>query len=241
LLLVVLPANGMPSPAKKRDLTLEERSWTNAQRMARGLPPRSPVFGRALPGRDELPTRAFAAKRTGSSPLPGTTYTGRIQIRSPSTGSPIGYVGNTQSGVSLVDLGGIFDDVRVRITTSSSNPGGSYDLQATNQQWTGSPFIGAAPDRTLAIGSTTTLGIGPVPQTSSGSPPTPQGASAIWQIDPNTKELTAHWVNPDGSRPNTVVVWDARANQIFIVGDVQAYNSQGSGYFASAVQLFLVD
>ena len=55
-----------------RRLTVEERSLTNAERMKRGLPPRAPVIGRMLPGRELLfdPTPASKAKRGSPSPSP---------------------------------------------------------------------------------------------------------------------------------------------------------------------------
>lgn len=45
----------------------------------------------------------------------------------------------------------------------------------------------------------------------------------------------AHFVNPDGSKPKTQLAYDARANELFFVGDLAAYNKQFDYYPAGAV------
>ena len=42
-------------------------------------------------------------------------------------------------------------------------------------------------------------------------------------------------MNPDGSKPQTQLAYDARANELFFVGDRAAYNKQFDYYPAGAV------
>ena len=42
-------------------------------------------------------------------------------------------------------------------------------------------------------------------------------------------------MNPDGSKPQTQLAYDARANELFFVGDLAAYNKQFDYYPAGAV------
>lgn len=74
LALFALTVDARPARGKilSRRLTIEERSLPNAERLKRNLPPRAPVIGRVLPGREALePTPASKAKRGGRpSPSP---------------------------------------------------------------------------------------------------------------------------------------------------------------------------
>lgn len=67
--LVVVDARPTKGTVLSRRLTVEERDLSNAERLRRGLPPRAPVIGRVLPGRELLgPTPASKAKRGSPSP-----------------------------------------------------------------------------------------------------------------------------------------------------------------------------
>lgn len=71
LALFALSVDARPTRGRvlSRRLTNEERSLPNAERLKRGLPPRAPVIGRVLPGRENTePTPASKAKRGGPSP-----------------------------------------------------------------------------------------------------------------------------------------------------------------------------
>jgi hypothetical protein len=66
---------------------------------------------------------------------------------------------------------------------------------------------------------------------SPGSPPQSGGnsylatkyeESAIWTYEPATAVFTPHWVNTDGSTPETTIVLQASNNYLFATGDVSA-------------------
>jgi len=93
---------------------------------------------------------------------------------------------------------------------------------------------------TLALGSRSTVGLDNVPKTPAGVPaPGVSTESAVWSFNPGTNEMTVQYVNPDGSLPNTVIAYDDRENELFFVGDLDAYNFQND-VPASAVTFFLV-
>ena len=56
-----------------RRLTPEERSYNNAERLKRGLPPRAPVLGRNIPGREYFAPTPVQAKRGAASPSPSSS------------------------------------------------------------------------------------------------------------------------------------------------------------------------
>ena len=74
LALLVLVADARPFRGQlkaKRQLTPEERSLTNSERLARGLPPRAPNFKRIIPGRAPTPVYAKRGSPSASaSPSP---------------------------------------------------------------------------------------------------------------------------------------------------------------------------
>ncbi|KAG5641911.1 hypothetical protein DXG03_003978 [Asterophora parasitica] len=116
---------------------------TNAQRMARGLPPLAPKFGRTVPGRRE-PTKVWAAKRTASSPLPPVSYSGRIQARD-EAGNALGVVKNTNSSWTIegLNLNDSDPDLHVSFTAPASGKG-PFDILATNALFSDPYYVGAA-------------------------------------------------------------------------------------------------
>ncbi|EKM50452.1 uncharacterized protein PHACADRAFT_263754 [Phanerochaete carnosa HHB-10118-sp] len=212
-------ARPMKGTLLSRRLTVEERSLTNAQRLKRGLPPRSPIIGRVLPGREELgPTPASKAKRGSPSPSPAAqVYTGHLEIRL-ANGTFVGMVNNSANGFPNVDIGGTAGtDIEVKIATTRT--GGPFSLLATNPVFTGSPFIGGGTNATLGSNSSTIVPLANVPQTSAGIPPTPKGASALWTVDAKTLQLTSKWTNLDGSSITAILLWHKESNLIFLTGD----------------------
>lgn len=63
---------------KSRRLTPEERSLTNSERLARGLPPRAPALNRLLPGRE--PTPAYKRGGSSASPSPSPSPSGSASV-----------------------------------------------------------------------------------------------------------------------------------------------------------------
>jgi len=47
--------------------------------------------------------------------------------------------------------------------------------------------------------------------------------SALWQFRPIDFELTPKWVNTDGHKPDTTVVWSADDNLLAVTGDYAAF------------------
>lgn len=226
---------------------------TNAQRMARGLPPSPPRFGRALPGMvmARTPTQVLAAKRGQPSSVPPMQMSGRIQVRNPQNKQPIGNVKNTNgtNPISGVNALGPEQDLHVSFTAPPSGSG-PFDIMATNAAFPPPFLVGAsvAPSTTgvIGLGSPDTVGFTNVQQTPPNSPPVPSSTvpntmveSAIWSFNPGTNELMAQYVNPDGSKPSTVIAYDIRENVLFFVGDIDAYN-KNNDLPASAVKLYLV-
>ncbi|PPQ96274.1 hypothetical protein CVT26_005661 [Gymnopilus dilepis] len=213
---------------------------TNAQRLARGLPPKPPRFRRFL-GRGGTPV-LFA--RASASPSPSAvasvTLTGRLQVRNPEDGSVLGNVrnwatGGTISGVNSLSNG---QDLIVKFSYNPSRPSG-FNIISTNAAFPAPFYVGAgiaagSNPPNLAVGSRDT-----VPFTNVDLSSGPLEESAIWFIDPTTKKLTARWTNADGSAAPTTLVYDIRENSLFFVGDIDAYNKDNDTP-ASPIDLFLV-
>lgn len=224
---------------------------TNARRMARGLPPRAPKFGRNLPGMREIrqATPVAAAKRATASSSPPVIYTGRIQARN-EDGSALGVVRNSNSSWTIGGLNflGSDQDLQVSITVPGSG-GGQIDILATNPLFSQPYYVGAAGTtviNTLDLTSKNTISFTNVQQTPQFSTPvvstfdhTLVVESSIWSINQQTKELTAQWINPDQSKPATTIAYNIRSNTLFFVGSITSYN-ENNNTPASVVKLFLV-
>ncbi|KAL1747822.1 hypothetical protein HDZ31DRAFT_80122 [Schizophyllum fasciatum] len=210
---------------------------TNAQRFARGLPPLAPAYLRRTSGTE-------SAEQGHPSAKPPVTYTGRLEVRL-ADGHVLGSVRNWEgaSSISGVAFGGSDEELSVSFSTSGGNK--PFDILATNPKFPAPYYVGAYGNSALAKGSYATIGFNNVGQTPAGSKPVKVNdayyESAIWTFNPKTKGLTPHFVNPDGSKPKTQLVYDARANALFFVGDVEAYNKQFYYYPVSAVSLYLAN
>ncbi|KAF9530431.1 hypothetical protein CPB83DRAFT_850908 [Crepidotus variabilis] len=227
-------------------LALPIPSETNGQRLARGLPPSPPKFLKRF-----LATPVSNAKRTTTSPLPPVTLSGRLQVRSKENGSSLGNVrnwpgGGTISGTSAFSPDG---DLLVTLTYNPSDPT-KIQILSTNPAFPAPFYVGAGTSNTisvphLAAGDYHSVGFTNVESTAPGSPPSKAPSrdayveSAIWTINPSTKQLTAQFINEDGSTPPTVFAYDIRNNNLFFTGDIAEYNSHAS-FLASAVDLYLV-
>ncbi|GJE91181.1 hypothetical protein PsYK624_073300 [Phanerochaete sordida] len=212
-------ARPMKGRVLSRRLTVEERSLTNAERMKRGLPPRAPVIGRMLPGRELLfdPTPASKAKRGSPSPSPTPkSFSGRVHIKA-TNGSHVGFLNNTDSGFPNVDyVGTPSTDIVVKISPSGKGP---FDLVATNAAWAGSPLLGGGTNDTLSSDSVVIVPLSNTTHTAAGAPPTSKGASAIWSFDSTTLELTPKWTNLNGSSLVPTIGWHKESNLLFFIGN----------------------
>jgi hypothetical protein len=218
---------------------------SNAQRLARGLPPRAPKFGRNLPGVPQLidgaATPVGAAKRSTPSSTTGTTtYTGRLLVRfdDPTYGNA-GHVRNWSeedpiSGVNFFPN----EDLYVSFTVSGSTP---FSILATNPVFPAPFYVGATGSTTANYGPSSVLDFTNVPQTAPGAQPGSTGGieSAIWTFDASSQKLTANWVNPDGTTVEADLAYDSRENSLFFAGDIATWEQLHSDYFASAVSIYL--
>ncbi|KAJ3999981.1 hypothetical protein F5050DRAFT_1804571 [Lentinula boryana] len=212
---------------------------TNGYRLARGLPPLPPrEFGRKKPGFEPTPVL-----RTRASPSPSSVvrYTGRLQVRS-SDGSTIGYV---QDKLGLPVSGG--SDLTISMTASSTRKK-QLNIVATTASFPSPFYLGASNqgsgNATIGTGSSTFLQFSNVQKTDALSQPVRVKSgngdtsveSAIWAINSTTKELTAQYVNPDGSLPNTILVYNDANDRLYFVGDTAAFNTS-----VAQVNLFVVN
>lgn len=222
-------------------LTAEERAWTNAKRLASGLPPRSPNFNRRR-GTGTPVRRGGASPSPSPSPSPShssvQTFDGRIAIKSSISSPIIGYVNNSAGGLSVDVKGASGTDLRVELTTQlmSKVP---VSVSATNADFK-PVFVGGASDDVLAAHSPTVVALSNVPQTLAFEKPTSEGASAIWTLDSRTHQLKPYWVNTDGSVPDVAIGYNAKKNQLFLTGDLAVYNAASSSS-AIAVEFYLVN
>ncbi|KDQ61716.1 hypothetical protein JAAARDRAFT_55047 [Jaapia argillacea MUCL 33604] len=220
---------------------------TNGERLARGLPPLPPTFRRLHPGREEAytPTPASAAVRAAPSSTPAT-YAGRILVRSLDNLS-LGFV-SSSNVASLNGLGSEYD-LQVKITTT----GGLTDIAATNIEDAAVPvFLGAtiAAPGTFIPGSedSNELSLTLVPQSSVYAralkrlESTSVYETTIWKLDPATNLLSVQWANPDASSTlvEAVPAYVVEKNITSLVGDIQNFVSQNSGYTAQAVNFVFV-
>ncbi|KAG6813167.1 hypothetical protein H0H92_013574 [Tricholoma furcatifolium] len=204
---------------------------TNGQRMARGLPPLPPKFGRTVPG-----------KRDPWQPTPAW---GCLEVRNASD-IVLGRVKNTNSSSTIGGLSLSVDDgdLKVSFDVPQSGP---FDILATNPQFSEPYYVGAAGTSdvdTLDLANPDTIAFTNVQQTSPNSIPvlstynsTLVVESALWSFNSQTGQLTAQYINPDGSLPSTVLAYDDQANNIFFVGDIDAYNAINNNPAAVIAQL----
>jgi len=216
---------------------------TNADRLARGLPPAPPKFRRFLPGKR---TGTTGASPPTASPNPHAHaqagFEGRIEVRN-LDGSVLGNVRNADTGaIGGVNFLGNDFDLHCKLNNQGPGP---FDLEATNALFPPPHFVGATGSFPLGPNLPNIAGLGPVKQSAPGVGPTatPSGItdqSAIWTIDAPTRELKANYVNPDGSTPATTIAYDIKNNVLFFTGDLNLWNTNNNAKPASAVQFFLV-
>lgn len=222
--------------AAKRDLSeLDIRGLTNAERLRRGLPPRSPISRRGTP-----------VRRAGPSSVPQTiSHRGVIQVIDPSNNAVLGYISkNSVKRAQLRQEPGIDNALIVTFNTDSTGSGNNLNLAMTNSD-THFSFLGLVQgisnkDSVLASGSFEYAVLAGVasPGTGPGSKPSNVGSSytsayetmrtaesAIWTFDSAPRTLTPHWVNPDGSLPTVQSFTDSKG-ALYVAGDMNAFKSQ---------------
>ncbi|KAI9059839.1 hypothetical protein FKP32DRAFT_1605769 [Trametes sanguinea] len=243
-----IPAN-LKSPSRVKSLrSRAPEKWTNAQRLAAGLPPRAPRTYKRVTSTVADPLAPAPVKRTAPSPSPSpfahskpaVSYTGRIVARHPGKDDVVGFLRAPSSGVAL-------GNNESSTTVTFKTPGGnslfsitnvtSSDAEASSTQE--ASLIGASGTSALGAGSANAVTLETVKQTAPHARPALTGGeSTIWTFDVSTKALTAHWVNPDGSHPKTRVAYNAHNGTLVLTGDVDAYNKAHADEPVTEVALY---
>ncbi|GJE99981.1 hypothetical protein PsYK624_162580 [Phanerochaete sordida] len=174
-----------------------------------------PLFLAVL-GLHAFTAEAVPTSRPSSIRGSSVTYSGRVEITF-INGTHIGFLNNTDNGFPNVDVAGTPNtDLEVKLSVGGTGP---FDLLATNPAWVGSAFIGGGTDGTLSADSLVIVPLSNTTLTAPGSPPTAEGASAIWGFDTQTAALTPLWTNPDGSHIAPIIGWHKESNLLFFTGD----------------------
>ncbi|KAJ2912296.1 hypothetical protein MD484_g8119, partial [Candolleomyces efflorescens] len=166
----------------KRSPEPVEASWTNAQRLARGLPPRAP---RSLYN----PTRV-AARHPGTSAVPQVN--GYIQIKKRSNGQSLGWIKKTVDSSGRLEVTSYSDRLTVKFTPGS----GPFNIELTN----GSPYsylgLSNPNDRNYLVRSNAT----PAGSTPSSVGNTASGLSqsAVWYYNSGSGKITATYLKTNG-------------------------------------------
>ncbi|KAI0073505.1 hypothetical protein K474DRAFT_185554 [Panus rudis PR-1116 ss-1] len=235
-LLAPTPSHASPTPIQ---IAAPLKRMTNAERLSRGLPPNAPVFKRLQPGQHQnqdrdAPTRVLAARASPSSVPPNrpVSLSGRIQVRTVE-GNSVGYVRNWESGIfSTLPT----DQLHVQFNTTASGKG-PFDIIATNPNFPAPFYVGAkSGSLDFGRGNSNYASLSDVEKKPFG-PGLSQ--SALWSLDPSTKQLIPHWVNSDHRTVRTQIGVDLRNNYLAFTGDVQAFN-KANFWPISEVQFFLV-
>ncbi|OJT15404.1 hypothetical protein TRAPUB_8033 [Trametes pubescens] len=206
----------------------EARGLTNGQRLARGLPPRSPAFNTR---------RRALAPRQSASPCALSQATGTIRVAD-TNGAVLGYVSssaNEYGEYSLAtDAAGALS-VALRRCDSNDSP---FDIEALNGLST-YPYLGgvvgfANTDDNLRAGSfnyvyiagTSQVAHGPAqsaPNAFSAAAGTPKDVeSAVWTLS-GADALAFNWVNTDGSAAAGTLVYVPSSAAFTYTGDLAAF------------------
>ncbi|KAI8970753.1 hypothetical protein BD414DRAFT_233499 [Trametes punicea] len=221
------------------------RSLTNAQRLARGLPPRSPRFGTR---------RRALAPRQSSTPCTLSPTTGVIRVTSaPEDGtSVVGYISRTPNSFGQYTVTASTDqalEIDIFPCHSYSEP---FNIQATNGL-SSYPYFGAVvgfssasadleagSSNYAALAGTSSVPFGPAQPApnafNAATGLTRDVESAIWTLSGST--LVPVWANSDGTATHPKLLYSPAANAIALVGDKQAFTDNYGT--ATAVSLTFV-
>jgi hypothetical protein len=202
---------------------------TNAERFARGLPPKKPKLVAGSP-----------VRRTQPSSVPPVSYRGYIQIKDKNS-NVLGYISKNlgNSGAQFVSDPSIANALIVDFQLPAGATSGStldFTIENSNPSW---PLLGMVQGRDdtdsnistgsyqyLYVGGISTPGTDPnaTPQSISnsyfiGAPRTAE--SAVWSIDLTSGAITAQWVNTDGSKP-PIQTW-TQSTGLYFGGNSNAF------------------
>ncbi|PSS36922.1 hypothetical protein PHLCEN_2v1240 [Hermanssonia centrifuga] len=219
---------------------LTARGMSNAQRLARGLPPNKPRFRRTD---KQLGARTSPTPTTSvpsSSPTPACSpTTGALRAVSTDADMPLdGYVNASPNPYG--EFGYTTDQVAAMIVTVSPCGNGSPINVVSSNSVKSMPYLGGiegfaddSPDleprefNYMVLGGVTQTSPHATPQNGANSYTAATGnskyiESAIWTID-DAGVLSAQWVNTNGSLPATILVYVPSADSFALIGDVDAF------------------
>ncbi|KAJ7493697.1 hypothetical protein FB451DRAFT_1215152 [Mycena latifolia] len=219
------------------DVTVKRDAATNAQRLARGLPPLPPK---------RRSGRAALARRSAGVPV---SYTGTIQVTNAGTGAVVGYVyqasGSTNHFGVTTDMSSALSFMLSVDSTVVSSSG--INIAATTSTYaTTWPYMGGivgvintnanlasgSPNFAYVQGTSLTPDDSPAASVSNSYPTIEKSESAIWNYDASTGAISAQWINIDGSAPATAIVYVAGSNALVLAGDASVFASSFPGSYA---------
>ncbi|KAG8917236.1 hypothetical protein FRC01_002589 [Tulasnella sp. 417] len=244
----IAAVNGMPlelpTDGLKPDRTTTTRGnsgeltsspMTNAQRFAMASPPSSQRHFDVVQERD----------RPEASMLPAVRC--NILVEDADNGISFGYL---KPEHTFGGFYGVFQQSQANaLEVSFSTPPGDdlatqLDLFVENAPIPRQPYLGGLVfysrrfEQDISTGSWTFAGIGGSEATTpAGEPPAAVGntvslpgwASAIWNYDPVTREITAQWIAVDGSSPRTYLAYLPSLATIGFTGDADGFKRQTGG------------
>ncbi|KAG8983041.1 hypothetical protein FRB90_006353 [Tulasnella sp. 427] len=211
---------------------------TNARRFAMGLPPLKPKGPRRG-------TRAASARRASTSMTPTTDNSRHCNILVKNANNPsITYGYATPSfpayGVYGAVQGTQAGALEVSFNAPDAPVSAQLDFYAQNGPSQAYLYVGAVPgvfstSEDLSPGSPNYAHLTATDHTAPGSPPvggatsysditgiTADHESAIWGYNAATQEITAQWINTDGSAPPTHIVFGSGA--FYLTSDPSKFN-----------------
>ncbi|KAG8818964.1 hypothetical protein FRC18_012255 [Serendipita sp. 400] len=174
-----------------------------------------------------------------NNPHPSGTHVGIIQVLNADTNQVVGYLSKDQFvGIMTVQP----DDITAEVftlsipnsvtsvtqaeITSTSTVGGYPFLGLLRGFLNNDNYIGPGNYQYLFVGTTSHSEPGATPQEGPNSETIKplSWESSVWNINTVTGDISAQWVNPDGSNPVTyLVLWDD--NLMFAAGDPAALSA----------------
>ncbi|KAI0773027.1 hypothetical protein BD413DRAFT_611956 [Trametes elegans] len=231
------PTDIVPRPLAIRPANA--RPLTNAQRLARGLPPRSPLHSTHAHHRGPARRQRAHAPRQSATPCAVSQETGTIRVAPPGL-PPKGYVARApRNGFGEYTLTGQEGDALVVVLLRCDAGSEPFEIRTLNGIADYTLFGGVvgygSSDDDLAPGSlnyaylAATISVPPGPaqpgdNSHSAASTTPRDVeSALWTLGAD-RALVPHWVNADGRTARAVHVVDvARADALALTGDVAAF------------------
>ncbi|KAL1938240.1 hypothetical protein VTO73DRAFT_11884 [Trametes versicolor] len=208
---------------------VDARALTNGQRLARGLPPRSPALNTRR--------RALAARQS-PTPCMLVQATGTIQVTDTVQGSVLGWVSSAANGYGEYGLtGDVLSALSIVLNLCDSNSS-PFDITTANGL-SAYPYFGgvvgfSSSGDDLHSGSFNYVYIAGTSQVARGPAQSGPNAftaasgtrkdieSAVWTLS-STNALVFNWVNSDGSTAPGTLVYVASANAFTYTGDLAVF------------------